>query len=155
MTGVLEGVLGVVIKQVLGFIQLWWERKQAETAKWNAATAEARNKALIEGQHLQKRLNAAVKNAKPTVNSAAEWNKRMFGAAALVLCCVMLTGCFTKRVYVERPMPTIPVPEAPALDETVAFDANHRAIANYASELRAAIEAYNDEAEQHNDTIND
>lgn len=143
----LASIAGGIFKSLLSYIDMWWQRKQQEADKWNAAVAGARVLAIQEQSAVEKELLVLASKTSPLKTaSPSAWLK---ASALLLLLC--LGACFRKDPVPVTTWPVIPLPERPVLPAGPAtWTEREAALVGVIEQLEALIAKYNAAASAHN-----
>lgn len=175
MNALLTTILTSLVNAGADWLRAWVASERAEENAWAAATLKGQLAARDRAQAAAARIDRTPAEAPA---SPAEWNLgagvtaafkredevRRAGLLPLVACCLLLSGCFTRQVFVDSDWPiialparpvlavtTVRIPDASGTPVTVGFATdNEKALAAYATALEARLTAYNREAAAHN-----
>lgn len=141
----LASIAGALFKQVVDYLGLWWERKQAEAARWNAAVSEAKLKAEEAATAVEKQSLVTALTQQPLVTKTpSSW----LATSGLML--LLLSGCCRQQVP-QTTWPVLTVPERQALPEGQAtWTARETALIERIEKLEKIIKDYNAAAAVHN-----
>lgn len=148
----MQAILAMLVRTLLSFgadwLQAWYQREQAEANAWAAKTREGQLASAKRAEVVADQVAAAARQRTAVVNPA-EWNA---GAApVLLVACLLLSGCFTRTVFVPAKMPLLPAPARPVVPtEPATWTDRERILAAYATSLEAAVIRYNQLAQEQN-----
>lgn len=149
----------VLILKTLGEILMdWFKEQQALTNEWNAKMGEARIRGVEAANERANAVRAARDDAANKPVRSFE-DLRVFNASrrssaatglSIMAASILLCGCFTRYVYVERPMIELNVTELPTPPDREPTEFELELIEAAVSNVRE-MDAYNDQASAHND----